>query len=146
MSGYNASSFGYRSSSSFRLFCTRSVFFLQRYSLLSESSHTRSKYAFSCFKEALSPSFANIMESFPVLYHRGFSIAFCCRKRGIKSILSSCYLPLCLVFFFSCRMANRRSFSASFCSRLLVFRSSLHCSCWSFNAFCAFVPMPLSCS
>lgn len=24
--------------------------------------------------------------------------------------------------------------------------SSLHCSCWSFNACCAFVPMPLSCS
>ena len=85
-------------------------------------------------------------ESFPELYHRGFSIAFCCRKRGIKSILSSCYLPLCLAFFFSCRMANWRSFSASFCSRLLVFRSSLHCSCWSFNACCAFVPMPLSCS
>lgn len=41
-----------------------------------------------------------------LLYHRGFSIAFCCRKRGIKSILSSCYLPLCLAFFFSCRMAN----------------------------------------
>ena len=63
-------------------------------------------------------------------YGHVFLLGFCCCQRSINPFYNTlCYLPLCLAFFFSCRMANWRSFSASFCSRLLVFRSSLHCSC-----------------
>lgn len=54
--------------------------------------------------------------------------------------------PLCFAFFFSCRKINCRSASASFCSLLRVFRSILFCSCWSFSACCALVPIPLSCN
>ena len=51
--------------------------------------------------------------NYPVLYHCEFSTAFCFHKRDIKSILSSSYLPLCLVFFFYYRIASWRFFFAS---------------------------------
>ena len=36
--------------------------------------------------------------SFQELYHHGFSTVSYCHKRGIRSIVSPYYLPLCLVF------------------------------------------------
>ena len=74
---------------------------------------------------------------------------FCFYRQDIVSIFGfplKYYLPLCFAFFFSCRRAYCRSFSASSCSRFCIFLSIFPCSCWSFNACCALVPMPLSCN
>ena len=54
--------------------------------------------------------------------------------QNIHSGVITIYLPLCVAFFFSCRKAYWRSFSASRCSRLFVFLSSLFCSCCNFRA------------
>ena len=71
-------------------------------------------------------SMVSILSQLRVLFpHLGQSI-----HSGVITI----YLPLCFAFFFSCRKAYWRSFSASRCSRLFVFLSSLFCSCCNFSA------------
>ena len=53
------------------------------------------------------------------------------------------YLPLCFSFFFCCLSLYLKSFSSSNFCLLYSFLCITDCSCWSFNACCALVPIPV---